>query len=145
MAADEGKAGEGTPRAPASPEAEGPSRERSAKATPANPWENGKVLAGNPESLREVVLEEAKYLERLSRRLEALVESQTELSRRIGVYIRALGILPAIGRGIAAGFGVFLGATLVAGLFVVFLSRWEAVPIVGEFVKRILEYIENKP
>jgi len=108
-----------------------------------NRWENGKLLAGDPESLRQIVLEEAKYLERLSRRLEALIESQTELSRRISIYIRALGILPAIGRGIAGGFGVFLGATLVAGLFVVFLSRWEAVPIVGEFVKRILDYIKN--
>ncbi|OPX23200.1 MAG: hypothetical protein B1H03_02395 [Planctomycetales bacterium 4484_113] len=115
------------------------------KDSAADRWENGKLLAGNPESLRQIVLEEAKYLERLSRRLEALIESQTELSRRIGIYIHALGILPAIGRGIAAGFGVFLGATLVAGLFVVFLSRWEAVPIVGEFVKRILEYIQTKP
>ncbi len=110
-----------------------------------NRWENGKLLSANAEDLRRVVKEEAQYLEKLSRRIEALVESQTRLSRRIEIYIKALGILPSIGRGIAGGFGIFLGATLVAGLFVYVLSQWEAVPFFGEFVKRILEYIQNSP
>ena len=111
----------------------------------ASRWENGKLLSANAEDLRRVVKEEAQYLEKLSRRIEALVESQTRLSRRIEIYIKALGILPSIGRGIAGGFGIFLGATLVAGLFVYVLSQWEAVPFFGEFVKRILEYIQNSP
>lgn len=106
-------------------------------------YENGKFLAGCPEDLRSIVLEEAQYLERLSQRIEALVESQTRLSRRIELYIKALGIAPSIGRGMAAGFGFFLGATLVAGLFVYLLSQWEAVPVVGEFVKQILDYIQQ--
>jgi hypothetical protein len=106
-------------------------------------YENGKFLAGSPDDLRSIVLEEAQYLERLSQRIEALVESQAKLSRRIEIYIKALGILPSVGRGIAAGFGVFLGATILAGLFVYSLSKWEAVPVIGEFVKQILEYIQK--
>lgn len=106
-------------------------------------YENGKFLSGCPEDLRSIVLEEAQYLERLSLRIEALVESQARLSRRIELYIKALGIAPSIGRGMAAGFGFFLGATLVAGLFVYLLSQWEAVPVIGEFVKQILDYIEK--
>jgi hypothetical protein len=106
-------------------------------------YENGKFLAGSADDLRSIVLEEAQYLERLSQRIEALVESQTRLSRRIEIYIKALGIFPSVGRGIAAGFGVFLGATIVAGLFVYALSKWEAVPVIGEFVKQILEYIQK--
>lgn len=111
----------------------------------ASRWENGKLLSANAEDLRRVVMEEAQYLEKLSRRIEALVESQTRLSRRIEIYVKALGILPSIGRGIAGGFGIFLGATLVAGLFVYMLTQWEAVPFFGEFVKRILEYIQTSP
>jgi hypothetical protein len=110
-----------------------------------NRWENGKLLSANAEDLRRVVMEEAQYLEKLSRRIEALVESQSRLCRRIEIYVKALGILPSIGRGIAGGFGIFLGATLVAGLFVYMLSQWEAVPFFGEFVKRILEYIQTSP
>jgi len=111
----------------------------------ASRWENGKLLSDNAEDLRRVVMEEAQYLDKLSRRIEALVESQTRLSRRIEIYVKALGILPSIGRGIAGGFGIFIGATLVAGLFVYMLTQWEAVPFFGEFVKRILEYIQNSP
>ncbi len=111
----------------------------------ASRWENGKLLSANAEDLRRVVMEEAQYLDKLSRRIEALVESQTRLSRRIEIYVKALGILPSIGRGIAGGFGIFLGATLVAGLFVYMLTQWEAVPFFGEFVKRILEYIQTSP
>jgi hypothetical protein len=106
-------------------------------------YENGKFLAGSPDDLRSIVLEEAQYLERLSQRIEALVESQARLSRRIEIYIKALGIIPSMGRGIAAGFGIFLGATIVAGLFVYFLTKWEAVPVIGEFVKQILDYIQQ--
>ncbi len=108
-------------------------------------WENGKVLSAGAEDLRSIVLEEAQYLDKLSRRIEALVESQANLSRRIEIYVKALGILPSIGRGIAGGFGIFIGATLVASLFVYMLTQWEAVPVIGEFVKRILEYIQNTP
>jgi len=108
-------------------------------------WENGRVLTADPEELRRVVMEEAHYLDKLARRIEALVESQARLSRRIEIYIKALGILPSIGRGIAGGFGIFLGATLVASLFVLILTKWEAVPVIGEFVKRVLDYIEHSP
>jgi hypothetical protein len=111
----------------------------------ASRWENGKLLSTGAEDLRSIVLEEAQYLDKLSRRIEALVESQTKLSRRIEIYVKALGIFPSIGRGIAGGFGIFLGATLVAGVFVYILTQWEAVPVIGEFVKRVLEYIQNTP
>lgn len=125
---------ETTPQAPQQEEGTGRTGSR---------YENGKFLTGCPEDLRSIVLEEAQYLERLSQRIEALLESQTRLSRRIELYIKALGIAPSIGRGMAGGFGFFLGATLVAGLFVYILSQWEAVPVIGEFVKQILDYIEK--
>ncbi len=93
------------------------------------------------ESLRQIVYEETKYLDRLSRRIEALIESQEKLSRRIELYIRALGIFPSLGRGMAVGFGLVIGSTVIVGLFVYILTRAETIPLIGDFVKRVIDYI----
>jgi len=93
------------------------------------------------EKLRELVLEETNYLDKLSRRIEALIESQEKLSQRIELYVRSLRIFPSLGRGMALGFGLVIGSTVIVGLFVYLLTRAEAIPIVGDFVKRIIEYI----
>ncbi len=96
---------------------------------------------GNVEELRALVTEETKYLDRLSRRIEALIESQERLAQGIDLYVRALRIFPSLGRGMAIGFGLVIGSTVIVGLFAYLLTRAEAIPIVGDFVKRIIEYI----
>lgn len=93
------------------------------------------------QELKELVMEETKYLDRLSRRIEALIESQEKLSQKIELFVRTLRIFPSLGRGMALGFGLVIGSTVIVGLFVYLLTRAEAIPIIGDFVKRIIEYI----
>lgn len=44
--------------------------------------------------------------------------------------------------GLAWGFGTVLGATIVVALVLFILSKLDTVPIIGDFISRILEQIE---
>lgn len=46
-------------------------------------------------------------------------------------------------KGILIGFGSVLGATIFLSLFVYLLAQISLVPIVGDFVKDVIETIEN--
>lgn len=46
-------------------------------------------------------------------------------------------------RGLATGFGGILGATLILTIFVGGLSRLEFVPIIGNFVSQITDFVVN--
>jgi len=44
-------------------------------------------------------------------------------------------------RGIAYGFGFFIGGTLLIGVIIYVLSFFDTAPIVGEYISRILGVI----
>lgn len=45
-------------------------------------------------------------------------------------------------KGVMTGFGTVIGATIIVSLFIYFLSQVEFVPIIGEWLKRVIEEIE---
>jgi len=47
--------------------------------------------------------------------------------------------------GLAWGFGSVVGATLVAATIIFFLSQLDTAPIIGRFIKSILDSIANAP
>ncbi len=98
--------------------------------------------SANTEELKALVLEEAEYLGVLSKRIEELIDSQQKLAKKIELNARTLGVLPSLARGMALGFGIVIGSTVIVGLFVYLLTRAETIPIVGDFVKRIIDYIQ---
>ena len=46
-------------------------------------------------------------------------------------------------KGIATGFGTVLGATLIVSWFVYLLSHIEFIPIIGDWVRIILEEVQG--
>lgn len=47
-------------------------------------------------------------------------------------------------RGILTGLGGLIGATLILGLLLWFLSQLEFVPIVGNFISDIVNFLERE-
>lgn len=46
-------------------------------------------------------------------------------------------------KGLMVGFGSVLGATVIVGVFVYVLSQIEFIPIIGDWVKQILEQVKG--
>lgn len=46
-------------------------------------------------------------------------------------------------KGAAFGFGSILGATVIVALFIFILSKIQLVPVIGDFVKNLLEYMQS--
>jgi len=47
--------------------------------------------------------------------------------------------------GLAWGFGSVIGATLVVALILFFLSQLDTSPIIGKYIKSVIESINNAP
>ena len=47
-------------------------------------------------------------------------------------------------KGIAFGFGTVVGATIVVSLLVYLLSPFELVPVVGDWVARVVEEVQRR-
>lgn len=46
-------------------------------------------------------------------------------------------------KGIMVGFGGVIGATVVVAIFIFLISQIEFVPIIGDWVKQIVEQVKN--
>ncbi len=46
--------------------------------------------------------------------------------------------------GIVGGFGAVLGATVVIAVMIAILQQFITVPVVGEYIKQIIEVVEHK-
>ena len=46
--------------------------------------------------------------------------------------------------GLAWGFGTVLGATIVAALVLFILSKLDTVPVIGDFISRILDQVNTR-
>lgn len=80
------------------------------------------------------VLSDKDY-ERLGRIIESIVTSGYASKKRI-LY---LGFM----RGVAYGIGIFIGGTLVVGVILSILIRFEDIPLIGPFAQKINNSIEK--
>ena len=46
-------------------------------------------------------------------------------------------------RGVSFGFGVLIGGTVVVAIVVWLLSRFVTVPLIGEYIKQIIDVIQS--
>jgi hypothetical protein len=99
--------------------------------------QNG-ALAGN------IVIREVEYIQALTERINALIASNERVIKMYGKYFWYMGMLATFFRGILMGFGWVLGTTIVVGVFVLFLHKFVSVPVVGEFVRQIMDYLEQR-
>lgn len=83
-------------------------------------------------------MEQQKNADRLSRSIDNLVYTLANFTDNKpwkAFYINLI-------RGIAFGFGGVLGATLVVAAFIYILGKIQFVPLIGDFVQNLLEYMK---
>lgn len=91
-----------------------------------------------------IVIREVEYIQALTERINALIASNERVMKTYRKYFWHLGLLATFLRGILMGFGWVIGTTIVVGVFILFLHSFDSVPLVGEFVRRIMEYLEQR-
>jgi hypothetical protein len=109
--------------------------------------EPGKVDEGNglvKSGLENIVIREVEYIHTLSERINALIASNEKVIRTYHRYLWSLGFFATFIRGVLMGFGWVVGTTIVVGVFVLFLHSFDSVPLVGEWVGRVMEYLESR-
>jgi hypothetical protein len=47
-------------------------------------------------------------------------------------------------RGMTLGLGWVVGTTIVVGALIYFLQSFDSTPLIGEFVHRIIQYLEMR-
>ncbi|MBI5151903.1 hypothetical protein HZA39_00030 [Candidatus Peregrinibacteria bacterium] len=77
-------------------------------------------------------------LDKLSRSVDNLVYTVANFSDNKPWKAFRIAIL----KGIAFGFGSILGATVVVAIFVYILGKIKFVPLIGDFVQNLLEYMK---
>jgi len=84
-------------------------------------------------------MEQSKDIKSLAQSIDHLVyttANQTDNKPGKAFYISLI-------KGIAFGFGSVLGATLIVAIFVYVLSKIQLVPVIGDFVKNLLNYMKE--
>ncbi|HBB03271.1 MAG: hypothetical protein US89_C0006G0080 [Candidatus Peregrinibacteria bacterium GW2011_GWF2_38_29] len=81
----------------------------------------------------------AKSLDGLTVQVGNLVYTQANSSHNKPMKAAVISLV----KGLAFGFGSILGATVIVALFIFILSQIQLVPVVGDFVKSLLEYMQN--
>ena len=88
-----------------------------------------------------------KRLDKLSQEVESLHEYLRNI--RLQQYIQALLntrriALMSFFSGMMSGLGAVIGATIVFSLLVYLLTRLEVLPIIGEWIARIVKIVQQK-
>ena len=71
------------------------------------------------------------------------VENQEELIKWLHLNAKLMTPLHSFYRGIALGFGIAIGTGVVLSLIIHLLTTLSLVPLVGDFAKEILDYLES--
>lgn len=71
--------------------------------------------------------------------LDLLRNIDEKLNRQLN-----LGIGTHLVRGIVNGFGFALGTTVLLGLMVLILRQFVSIPLIGEFVRQVVEVVETR-
>lgn len=98
----------------------------------------------NLNAATNIVIREVEYIQALTERISALIASNERVMKTYRKYFWHLGMFATFLRGILMGFGWVIGTTIVVGAFVLFLHKFDSVPVVGEFVGRIMEYLQQR-
>jgi len=92
----------------------------------------------------DIVIREVEYIHTLSERITALIASNERVLRVHSRYIWTLGFFASALRGVCMGFGWAMGTTILVAIFALFLKSFDSVPLVGEFVHRIMQYLRER-
>lgn len=98
----------------------------------------------NLNAATNIVIREVEYIQALTERISALIASNERMARIYRRNFWYMGMLATFLRGILMGFGWVIGTTIVVGVFIIFLHKFDSVPVVGEFVGRIMEYLQQR-
>jgi hypothetical protein len=111
----------------------------------------GELTAATPQAALQnlnaatnIVIREVEYIQALTERISALISSNERLAKTYRNYFWHMGLFASFLRGILMGFGWVIGTTIVVGVFIIFLHKFDSVPVVGEFVGRIMEYLQQR-
>lgn len=85
--------------------------------------------------------DELSAIERLTKEVEIL--NQHRFVRMHNSFFRMIGF--QFLRGLALGLGTVVGATALVSIVAYWLSQFEFVPIIGEWVKQIADQITETP
>jgi hypothetical protein len=88
---------------------------------------------------------EAAHFEALNRQIKLLTEANDRMVRVVRRQLFSTSLFISFVRGMALGLGWVFGTTLVVGLLVIFLHHFDSAPWVGEYVRRIIDYLQAKP
>jgi len=88
---------------------------------------------------------EAAHFEALNRQIKLLTEANDRVVRVVRRQLFSTSLFISFVRGMALGLGWVIGTTLVVGMLVIFLHHFDSAPWVGEYVRRIIEYLQGKP
>lgn len=86
---------------------------------------------------KEIKKMTAKDYEKLGRSLEHILLSGYLSKRRFFAYTFL--------RGVVYGIGLFIGGTIVVGIVMSILVQFQDALIIGDFVKKIVEIVQNSP
>ncbi len=73
-------------------------------------------------------------------------KSNEDLLKELNLHLSQSIITPwrAFRNGVLSGLGAVLGATVVLAILVGLLSTLDTVPIIGEYIKQIVDVVENR-
>ena len=94
--------------------------------------------------LENIVIREVEYIHALSDRINALIASNDKVIKVYRRYLWTFGLFSTFLRGVVMGFGWILGTTILVGVFLLFLHSFDSVPLVGEWVGKIIEYLNSR-
>lgn len=87
---------------------------------------------------------EAQHFETLCSQLILLVEANERMARLMRKQLFSHGLFVSFVRGMALGLGWVVGTTLVVGVLVYFLQSFDTAPWLGQYISRIIEYLNMR-
>jgi hypothetical protein len=87
---------------------------------------------------------EAAHFEALNRQIKLLTEGNERMARLVRMQLFSMSLFVSFVRGMALGLGWVIGTTLIAGLLIYFLHHFDSTPWVGEYVRRIIDYLQSR-
>jgi hypothetical protein len=74
-------------------------------------------------------------------------ETEIDVLKRIDNKLETLNNPPlwrSFLQGLLTGFGTVVGATILIALMISLLQNFITIPVIGDFVREIIEVVENK-
>lgn len=70
--------------------------------------------------------------------------SKEQIGKLIKLQEKQVSLYWNLFRGVIYGFGFFIGSALLVGILVYLLSLVDAVPILGDFTTRIIDFVQEQ-